>query len=337
MASPVRAAHQLHATRSHLFLEVEVDGVVGLGEASPQPVALNGDAGIDDVVAELEIFVLPQLLEMIRRESSSPNWARVSHLAGSRRSSAPASALLEMALIDLELRSRGAEVKELWPPRFDTPTQLTVSLLDEQQWTTAGAANQVRAKVSASPVSDAQWCRLAELGLPVLLDFNCSAENVDSVCEVVQRAGNYVEVVAAEQPFAPGNVVDHARLAGVLAVAVSLDEGVRNRRDLDQISRYGAARMICVKPSRVGGFAQAKTMIERAEKLGLGVYLGGFFESPLGRRANRSLAHHLVSLPSDLLEVNFDYVDVLRVDPWGWGYLAGDVLEATEPLVTCRG
>jgi L-alanine-DL-glutamate epimerase-like enolase superfamily enzyme len=106
-----------------------------------------------------------------------------------------------------------------------------------------------------------------------------------------------------EQPFAAGNVVDHARLASRLTVDVSLDEGVRSVRDLQQIVRYGAAAMVCVKPARVGGLANARTIIARAQELGLRVYLGGFFESPYARRVNRALANSCLSEPSDLGDV----------------------------------
>ena len=333
LASPVRASAQVHTSRPHLFLEVEIDGVRGLGEISPQPTSLHGDPGVDDVIVELEHFTVRQFVEAALREGRTPEWSRVTHFAGSRRASYPASALLEMALLDAHLRAERASVEQQWPEHVDTPVQSTVSLLDDNVWDVRDDAAQVRAKVGAALIDEAQWLRLSTLGLPVLLDFNCAAHDLGDVVALTTRAQSYVDVVAVEQPFAPGNVVEHARLAGVLDVAVSLDEGVRHRRDLDQIARYGAASIVCVKPARVGGYAQARTMIERARTLGLGVYLGGFFESPLARRANRALARHCVSLPSDIGEVELVATDVLAPDPWGCGYLPGPDLESMQTLV----
>jgi L-alanine-DL-glutamate epimerase-like enolase superfamily enzyme len=74
-------------------------------------------------------------------------------------------------------------------------------------------------------------------------------------------------------------------------------------RDLAQIARYHAAAMVCVKTARVGGLANARTVIARAHELGLRVYLGGFFESPYARRVNRALANSCVSEPSDVSDV----------------------------------
>ena len=334
LGSSITTSQQVHATRTHLYLEVEIDGVLGMAEISPQPHALNGDPGLDDVLVELEHFTLRQFVEVTQRERAAPHWARVTHFAGSRPASYAASALLEMALLDANLRTRREGVAAQWPERFDTPLQSTVSLLDDQPMSPHRDAAQLRAKVSHAPVPLSRWRELADQGLPVMLDFNCAGHDVDDVVSFTATARSHVEVVAVEQPFAPGNVVEHARLAAVLDVPVSLDEGVRHRRDIDQIVRYRAAAQICVKPARVGGFAQARTMIERAQRYDLEVYLGGFFESPLARRANRALARHYLTRPSDVAEVDLDTAGLFVVDPWGYGLLPGEVLESKETLMT---
>ena len=51
---------------------------------------------------------------------------------------------------------------------------------------------------------------------------------------------------------------------------LSIDEGVRSVRDVAQIVRYRAAEIICVKPARVGGLANARTIIVRAQEAGFG-------------------------------------------------------------------
>jgi len=333
LGSPLTSAAQVHDTRTHLFLEVEFDGVRGIGEIAPQPRALNGDPGVDDVLVELEHFTLRQFLEVSDREGAPPPSARVTHFAGSRRASYAASTLLEMALLDAELRARHETIEQHWPWRYDTPVQSTVSMLDDEPMTPHPDAVQLRAKVSSAAVTPRRWRELAEWGLPVLLDFNCGAGDVADVLALTATARDHVDVVAVEQPFAPGNVVDHARLARVLEVPVSLDEGVRHRRDVDQIVHYGAAQRICVKPARVGGYAQARTMIERARGLGLDVYVGGFFESPLARRVNRALARHHVELPSDIGDADVDTGGLLEDDPWGYGLRAGGEFESRATLV----
>jgi L-alanine-DL-glutamate epimerase-like enolase superfamily enzyme len=112
-----------------------------------------------------------------------------------------------------------------------------------------------------------------------------------------------VDVAAVEQPYGVGNLIDHARLAALIDVPVSIDEGLRSTRDVTQIANYCAATMICVKPARVGGLANARTLIDKARDFGISAYVGGFFESPFARGVHRSFANSYVSEPSDVADV----------------------------------
>ncbi len=317
MRAPVRSAGQLHDERSRLFLRVDHRGVVGFGEVAPQPQALNGDAALADVIDEVRVFVLPQLQQMFEREGDVPSWTRVGRFAGSRAASKPAVALLEMALLDRELRATSSMIASLWPPRFDTPAQSTISLLDDGPFEVDPTATRVRAKLSGAPIDGAALERLASLSVPVLLDYNCSARGDADVIEEVRRVRAVAAVAAVEQPYGVGNVVDAARLAEQLDVPVSIDEGVRSERDVGQILRYRAAEILCVKPARVGGLANARTIILRAQESGLRPYIGGFFESPYARRVHESLARSCVDEPCDLRPVdvvnegNVDEVDLV--------------------------
>ncbi len=241
---PVRSAAQMHDERSRLFLRVEHDGVAGFGEVAPQPNALNGDASILDVIDEVRVFVLPQVQQILEREGALPSWTRVGRFAGSRAASNPAVALLEMAVLDRELRAANATIEALWPVRVDTPLQTTVSLIDDVTFAVAPSTARVRAKVSDDVLSPAALALLGEIAqrsLPVLLDYNCSARSDDEVIEQVRAIREIVEVAAVEQPYDVGNVVDTARLAERLDVPLSIDEGIRSVRDVAQIVRYHAA------------------------------------------------------------------------------------------------
>ncbi|MGH9019809.1 MAG: enolase C-terminal domain-like protein [Acidimicrobiales bacterium] len=302
LARPVAAAGQLHDRRARLFLELRHDGVAGMGEIAPQPERLHGDPSTGDVVDELRNFTLPAFADAARRESAVPSWTRVARFAGSRPASPFAAALVEMAALDRELRAEGSRLGDLWPATGSTPVTATVSLLDDVEWIVAGA-QRVRAKTAPGALRASALERLAALDVPVLLDFNCSARGAADVHVQLLEVAGVCTVAAVEQPFAPGNLADHAALAVSLGVAVSLDESVRARRDLDAISHYRAAAMVCIKPARVGGLANARAMVLRARDLGLAAYLGGFFESAFARGVHRVLADHCVSEPSDLAVV----------------------------------
>jgi O-succinylbenzoate synthase len=300
---PVRASGELHHVRTRLYLRVEHDELWGYGEVSPQPFALNGDPGLDQVIDALR-NALARLEQVTNREGELPHWSRVARLGAATARDNVAYALVEMALLDRELRRERVAISDLWIPRAVTPSLATVSLLDDEvPWSVHEGVARVRVKCAPGALSTTARERLRALAQPVLLDFNCSAQRDDEVLDVVAAVSKVAVVEAVEQPYGVGNVVDHARLALALGVDLSLDEGVRSVRDLAQIARYHAAAMVCVKPARVGGLANARTVIARAHELGLRVYLGGFFESPYARRVNRALANSCVSEPSDVSDV----------------------------------
>ncbi|HEV3268714.1 MAG TPA: enolase C-terminal domain-like protein [Acidimicrobiales bacterium] len=300
---PVRASAQDHSRRSRLFLRLEHDGVAGYGEVAPQPFELNNDPGFDDVLDETRV-ALERLADVVTRERSVPSWSRVARMGSSTPASNAAAALIEMAVLDRELRVASRGVDEVWPPRFETPRQATFSLLDDDtEWRVNDDVARVRVKIAPGPLRERAIDRLAQLLVPVLVDYNCSASDDEEVLRQVAQIRDVATISAVEQPYAVGNLADHARLARKIDVPLSLDEGVRSLRDLKQIVAYGAGQMICVKPARVGGLANARAMFARADELGLNAYLGGFFESPFARRVHSALATSCVREPSDLGDV----------------------------------
>ncbi|MGC2168214.1 MAG: enolase C-terminal domain-like protein [Acidimicrobiales bacterium] len=302
LASPIQASFETHARRTRLFLRVAHDGVDGAGEISPQPCALNDDPGLDDVLDALR-GALVRLQGVTEREGDVPHWSRAARLGSGTPRDNAAYALIEMALLDREMRRDQVLVEDVWAPLTETPWQETVSILDDEDWMVDERVQRVRVKCAPGALSSSARSRLRGLRVPTLLDFNCSATRDEEVLELLAAVSRYAAVDAVEQPYAVGNLVDHARLAGRLEVALSLDEGVRSLRDLSQIVNYGAATMLCVKPARVGGLANARTLIARARGSGLRVYLGGFFESPYARRVHRALANSCVIEPSDVGDV----------------------------------
>jgi O-succinylbenzoate synthase len=302
LARAIVASAQSHEARSRLFLVLEHEGVTGYGEIAPQPTALNGDPGLEEVIDAIEV-VLARFGAVVSREGDVPSWSRVSRLAATTPAALFAVAVLEMAVLDRELRASGRTIGDLWPREHVARVQSTVSLLDDAEWNIDDRAVRVRVKSAPGALSTAARERLASLRVPVLLDFNCSATSDNEVLEQADAVRRVAALAAVEQPYDAGNLVDHARLAARLDVTLSLDEGIRKLSDVTNVAKYGAAGLLCIKPARVGGLANARTMITRAGSLGLSAYLGGFFESPYARFVHRSLVENCVDEPSDVGDV----------------------------------
>ena len=315
LRSSVRASGQRHRTRTHLYASVSSDGHIGWGEVSPQPFSLNGDPSYNDVVNELEVTLLPLVRRIIETEQTMPNWSRIVGISNATAASRTATTLLEMALFDRFLRSTNQPLSGVWPPRFATPSLHTVSALDDQ-WPELTTPSHVRLKVNAAPLTDAVLERLHRSAIDVMLDYNCCEPTREAVLIHCEQIASVTELRALEQPYAAGNVVDHALLRAVVDAPLSLDEGVRTRRDIDHLVQYGAADVVCIKPARVGGYSVARSLIDHAHSKGLRAYVGGFFESALARTMNRHLAESLVSEPSDI-----DGTQLLDGGDWNVGDL----------------
>lgn len=297
LAVSVSAASQIHQVRESLYVRVCDEGVEGWGEVSPQPEALNGDPGVGDVIDTLRVFTR-RLIDRFRAEGTIPDWTRLATWSDGTAGQRFAIAVLEMALIDHELRKDVLSIDSLWAPRYAPQHQVTVSLMDSK-WSDVGDAVRVRVKTSPMSWGSESAERLEELTVPVILDFNASGTTVDEVLSLVQLVGSHCNLQVVEQPFAVGDFATTAELARRAPCAVGLDESIRTKRDVAASANYSAASVLCVKPSRVGGLSTARSLVAAAQEYGLRAYVGGFFESHLGRCANLAVSASVTNEPGD--------------------------------------
>ena len=335
LARPVSAAGQRHERRPRLLARVATAAGEGFGEVGVQPEPLNGDPGVDEVLAAWRTEVSERLGAVIAREGGLPAWSRVAQLAGPRPASRVAWALAEAALLDLELRSSGLARPAGWRDGGPVPALATVSLLDPPPAGGVGGA-RIRAKVRPGQWREDTVAWLADRGVEVLLDYNASGASVEEVLADEGALWDRLPVVAVEQPFAVGDLARLSALAARTGVALSVDEGVRSLHDVRLIAGHHAARLVCVKPSRVGGLAVARELCRRAAALGLRPYVGGFFESPLGRAALRMLAADAVHEPSDVAAVEVAGDTPVVPTDGGLGYRVADAVRAGPCVASAR-
>lgn len=98
------------------------------------------------------------------------------------------------------------------------------------------------------------------------------------------------EVEEVEQPCAADDWTGLAAVAARLEADVVLDESVEGPDDLRTAVRLGAARVVNVKPARVGGVRRAAALVALAAELGLDVFVGGMLESGVGRAGALAVA-----------------------------------------------
>jgi O-succinylbenzoate synthase len=104
-----------------------------------------------------------------------------------------------------------------------------------------------------------------------------------------------------EQPFAPRNLLAHARLQERIATPVCLDESVETLDDLHTAITLKALRVLNIKVSRMGGLTPAVAAHDLAGAEGIPVWCGGMHEFGIGRAANIAISSLPgFSLPSDV-------------------------------------
>ena len=108
------------------------------------------------------------------------------------------------------------------------------------------------------------------------------------------RALDAFDLIYLEQPIRPYDLVDHGRLRRALRTPVCLDESITSLERAEDMLMLQAGRIVNIKPGRVGGFSQSRSIHDLCERSGIPVWCGGMLEGGIGRAHNVALA----SLPN---------------------------------------
>jgi o-succinylbenzoate synthase len=220
-------------------------------------------------------------------------------LAGRRsgiRGHPMAGAALEVALLDLELRSKGVSLAEhLGGVRDRVPCGVSVGIedsIDDLLELVAGfvAAGYRRVKLKIEPGRDVAVVRAVRKAFPdtpLSVDANAAyaRETAERLLDLDDLGLEYIE-----QPLPEDDLLGHIELQRRIATPVCLDETITSARVARGAIELGACRVINVKLGRVGGPAEALRIHEVAREAGIPLWVGGMLETGVGRAANVALA-----------------------------------------------
>jgi L-alanine-DL-glutamate epimerase-like enolase superfamily enzyme len=120
-----------------------------------------------------------------------------------------------------------------------------------------------------------------------------------------------------EQPLFERDLVGNADLARRLRTPIGLDESIGGVEDVITALRLGMRPTINLKPSRVGGYVESLKIIERCEREGLHLRIGGMLETGIGRAHNLALASHPAFDRVGDLGASDHYFDTDVTEPFG--------------------
>ncbi len=98
------------------------------------------------------------------------------------------------------------------------------------------------------------------------------------------------DLLLIEQPLAHDDIIDHARLQGLVRTPICLDESIHSAEDARKAIEIGACRIINIKVSRVGGPLEAVKIHDLCRARDMPVWCGGMHEFGIGRAANLAVA-----------------------------------------------
>jgi L-alanine-DL-glutamate epimerase-like enolase superfamily enzyme len=306
-----------------IFVELELDGIVGYGEASPQEVygeSVESAAAFLDGAEEL-LGDDPFALEEIQR--------RLAEKSGEMA----AKAALDSALHDLCGKVANQPVwRLLGLDRTGPPTSWTIWLGDPDDMARRAERvgdrfRRLKLKLGARDGADVERVRAVRgvTDLPLQVDVNEYWELGEALENVRALAELGVEYV--EQPLPAGHP-EGPRLKKESPLPIYVDEDVHTMKDVREAAER--AHGINIKLAKSGGIREAVRMAHAARALGLGVMLGCMVESSLGIAAAcqvASLCDH-IDLDGNLL---------LADDPWeGVEFVDGVQVPSEQPGLGVR-
>jgi O-succinylbenzoate synthase len=208
-----------------------------------------------------------------------------------------AKAGVEAAIWDLEAKLAG---QPLWRFVGGTQAEIACGVSIGLQDSTAALLEKIgreieagyqRIKIKIKPGRDVQLVEAVRRQFPDItlsVDAN-SAYSLATDRAVFTRLDEFA-LLMIEQPLAPGDLVDHAKLQRGLETPICLDESIVSLATVQHAHELGACRIVNVKLGRVGGYGEAKDIQAFAQAHGMPVWCGGMLEAGIGRAHNIALS-----------------------------------------------
>ena len=217
-----------------------------------------------------------------------------------------AKAALEMALLDAALRSSATSLAaHLGATAAEVDVGVVVDLHGTAAETIAVAERRAaegyrRVKLKIEPGRDRQVIAPVVAAIGAAAAIWVDANGSYTLDDALWRDADGLGLALIEQPLAPRDLAGHAALAARLSTPICLDESIVEVADVALAAQLGAARVVNLKPSRVGGIKPALALARRCRELGLAVWIGGMLDLGLARAANLALAAACGQLPGDI-------------------------------------
>ena len=281
-------------------------GITGWGEASPWAVftgtAEANASGIHHYMRPLLVGADPLKVTTIMRAIEK---ALVGHTEG--------KAAVEMALLDIAGKFRGAPIAELLGGYYRSHVPLSVSIANPDfeedlalaQRCVADGINIFKVKTGFSThKEDLRRLERLRATLPdtvdLRVDYNQGLDPWDAIR--LLRDVEAFRPTFIEQPVKRDQRAAMAAITAALDTPIMADESVFNPAEAVEMARLALADLVSVKIMKAGGIARGREVAAIAEAAGIAGYCGTMFEGGLAIAAG---LHMVAATPNISLGAEF--------------------------------
>ncbi|WP_291378639.1 o-succinylbenzoate synthase [Demequina sp.] len=298
LVTPFTTSFSTQTERRVLIIELtaEVDGalVTGWGECGALTEPVYSSEYLDGVLDVTAAHLLPRLAAASSADELTAE--SVAGLLGKVIGHRMAKAAIEMAVLDAQLRAAGQSFKDYLGVTLDrVPSGVSVGiqdsiprLLDVVDGYLSKGYQRIKLKIQHGwDIEPVRAVREAHPDVPLQVDANAAYTLADA-SHLAQL--DAFDLLLIEQPLGEEDMRHHALLAQQMRTPMCLDESVVSAASAKDAIEWGAAAIINIKPSRVGGYLEARRIHDVAVDLGVPVWCGGMLETGIGRAGNAALA-----------------------------------------------
>lgn len=307
LVTPFETSFGTQQERDCLIVALHSEGLTGWGEC----VATN-DPGYSYETAVtawhiLSDFLIPAMLgKDLQEPTQLRDWLR--HVRGHPL----AKAALDQAAWDLTAQRDGLSLAHKlaapYPegPKARVEVGVSIGIQPSIQETMTVITRHLeegygRIKLKIKPGHDLALARLARQTFPdthIMLDANSAYTLSDTP---LFQAMDDLQLLMIEQPLAYEDIYQHSKLRPHIHTPLCLDESIHSAADTQLAIDIRACDIINIKPSRVGGWTEAREIHDLCRAAGIRTWVGGMLETGIGRAAQLALAALPgITLPGDI-------------------------------------
>ena len=334
LADPFRSSAGVIDHRRILLLELrDTEGLITWSECVAESLPTYSPETVDTCWLAISEWIAPIVLADKFESPELVDGALAKRVRGNRMARASVemgiwalfAGRLELSLAALlNERARSPDSNRKPRPTVETGIAFGIQSGPEQLAARCVAAAEKgyrRIRIKIAPDADVAYVRAAHDAaasrVPLAVDGNCSYSLENSHHVSALEALDSFGLGMIEQPLGYDDLMQHATLQRCISTPLCLDESITGVERVAEMIALESARIVNVKPGRVGGFRQSLAIHDACADSSIPLWCGGMLESGIGRAYNVALASlpHF-TLPGDLSPSARYWPEDIITQPW---------------------